>query len=64
MNPTSPTNTHPNTTGTNTYTSFQSRRRHLIKTHPSFRYASLHWHEHLAAAGAAWPSKHDDDGTL
>jgi hypothetical protein len=64
--PTPPTSTHTDTptkeTPTNKYTSFESRIRHLIKAHPFLRYASLHWHQHLAAAGAAWPTKHDGDG--
>ena len=39
-----------------TFTNFESRLRHLVKTHSFLRYASLHWHAHLAAAGTAWPS--------
>ncbi|KAH6636027.1 hypothetical protein F5144DRAFT_628115 [Chaetomium tenue] len=40
-----------------TFTTFESRLRHLTTTHPFLRYAALHWHEHLAAAGPAWPGK-------
>ncbi|KAH6849648.1 hypothetical protein B0I37DRAFT_291407, partial [Chaetomium sp. MPI-CAGE-AT-0009] len=37
------------------FTSWESLLRHRIKTHPFIRYAALHWHQHLAAAGTAWP---------